>query len=113
MEQVKQIRFIDSHWLAGMTAWIYILSVIDGVLTIFWVLSDLAVEANPLMDHLITQDPVLFMVVKIALVALGVSLLWRFRARPLALFGIFACFLIYTTIFIHHLSALGRLFILS
>ena len=108
MEKVKSVRFIDSHWLAGMTAWIYILSVIDGVLTIFWVLSDLATEANPLMNHLITQDPVLFMVVKIALVTLGVTLLWRLRERPLALVGIFTCFLVYATIFIHHLTALGR-----
>ena len=112
MEQVKQVRFINSHWLAGMTAWIYILSVIDGVLTIFWVLSDLAEEANPLMDHLIMQDPVLFMLVKIVLVALGVTLLWRLRARPLALLGIFTCFGIYCSILIHHLGAVKH-FLLS
>ncbi len=95
-----------------MTAWIYVLSVIDGMLTIYWVLSDLAVEANPLMDHLLTKDPVLFMFVKIVLVALGVTLLWRQRNRPLALAGIFICFFIYSTIMVHHLSALGRFFIM-
>ena len=112
MEQVKQVRVIDFYWLARMTAWIYILSVIDGVLTIFWVLSKRATEANPLMNHLISQNPVLFMVVKIALVALGITLLWRFRERPLATWGIVACFLIYSTIFVHHLAALTRFFII-
>jgi hypothetical protein len=111
MEQVKTSKSIDSRWLAGMTAWIYILSVVDGVLTIFWVTSNLAEEANPLMDELIMRDPVLFMIVKIVLVSLGTTLLWRLRERPLAVAGIFGCFLIYCTIFIHHIGAAGRLLI--
>lgn len=111
MENVKSVRFVDSHWLIGMAVWIFILSVIDGMLTIFWVLSNRATEANPLMSHLIMQDPVLFLVVKNVLVALGVILLWRLRQRPLALVGIFACFLVYSTVLIHHLTAVGRFFV--
>ena len=98
--------------LAKMTALIYILSVVDGALTIFWVLSNLAEEANPLMDYLIRQAPVLFMLVKTTLVALGVTLLWRFRARTLALGGIVACFFIYAAIVAYHLNAIQHFFLM-
>ena len=49
-ESVSTVRF---QWLAGITAWVYILSVLDGIMTIIWVLGDFAEEANPLMGMLI------------------------------------------------------------
>ena len=105
-ESISTVRF---QWLAGITAWVYILSVLDGIMTIIWVLGDFAEEANPLMGMLIARDPVIFMAVKILLVSLGITLLWRLRARPLAVFGIFVCFIVYCSIMLHHLSAAGRI----
>ena len=96
-------------WLAEITAWVFILSVLDGIMTIFWVLGNFAEEANPLMDILIASNPVIFMVVKMLLVSLGIALLWRLRFRPLAVAGIFICFIVYCGIMIHHLSAAGRI----
>lgn len=72
-------------------------------------LSNLAEEANPLMNYLLTQGPVLFMLVKLVLVTFGSTLLWRYRHRGLAMVGIIACFSTYYAIFVHHLYAIGHL----
>ncbi|MBN2526482.1 MAG: hypothetical protein JXR76_08810, partial [Deltaproteobacteria bacterium] len=61
MECTNDFWIINRNVFSRMTAWIYLLSVIDGALTIYWVLSNLAEEANPLMNYLLTQGPVLFM----------------------------------------------------
>ena len=43
------------------------------------------------------------MLVKMSLVSLGVGLLWRQRARPLAIFGIALVFCAYATLLVHHM----------
>jgi hypothetical protein len=107
----RDSTYVSAHfpWLAEITAWVFILSVLDGILTIFWVLADFAEEANPLMNILIASNPVIFMMVKMVLVSLGIALLWRLRFKRLAVAGIFICFLVYCGIMIHHLSAAGRI----
>ena len=95
--------FINFRRLQAMTFWTYFLSIADGILTIFWTKSNLATEANPLMDQLLIYHPVLFMAVKIALVSLGITLLWRLRFHPLATLGIVLSFAVYCIIIIHHI----------
>ncbi|MBW1806789.1 MAG: hypothetical protein JRJ87_01255 [Deltaproteobacteria bacterium] len=102
-------------WLKGIVATTIILNVIDGILTIMWVFSGRATEANPLMSQLIEANPVLFISVKMALVFLGTILLWRLRQRALAVIGIFVAFMVYYAVLIYHLSEMnlhliGRLF---
>lgn len=46
-----------------------------------------ATEANPLMAVLLCRGPLQFVLVKHALVSLGLVLLWRLRTRPLARHG--------------------------
>ena len=94
-------------WLKGVVAAVIILNVIDGILTMVWVFSDQAVEANPLMSHLIEANSVLFISVKMALVFLGTFLLWRFRKRALAVVAIFMSFLIHYFILLYHLKAMN------
>lgn len=97
-------------WLEGVIAAVFILSVLDGVMTLIWVFTDHAREANPIMDYLIGLHPAVFMVVKTALVALGSLLLYRLRTNRLAVVGIFVAFIIYYAVVVGiHLSTAGFL----
>ena len=72
-----------------------ILNVLDTFLTIHWVSSNIAEEANPLMDYLIVISPWLFMTVKITLVALGTWLLFRYRESRVSWLALTHCLLVY------------------
>ena len=98
----KQFR-----WLKGIVATVIVLNLLDGILTMVWVLSERATEANPFMAPLIEAHPVLFIVVKMALVFLGTYLLWRLRKRALAVVAIFVAFLAYYAILLLHLRAMN------
>jgi len=95
------------RWLEGIVAAVFILNVMDGVLTIVWYMTGRAEEANPLMAGAIGLHPVVFILLKIALVALGSVLLWRYRHRAMAVVGIFIAFIAYYWVLIYHLSAMN------
>ena len=92
-------------WLGAIVWATLIFNVFDAILTLIWISSGQATEANPLMAVLIEEHPVLFIVVKFALVFLGSTLLWRYRKRPLSVIFIFVAFLIYYFIILYHLTA--------
>jgi len=58
-----------------------VLNVFDAVLTLIWVETGIATEANPLMAGALEGSPLGFMVIKMTLVALCVGLIWRLRDR--------------------------------
>ncbi len=95
------------HFVLAFT---FILNAIDGVLTVAWIVSGKAEEANPIMDHLLDVDPTVFMAVKLVLVALGSVLLWKLRHRRGAVISIFALFLIYYAVLVYHANALAEHF---
>ena len=97
------------RWLRGMVIALVMLNAIDGVLTIVWVETGRFTEANPLMDLLLTNDPVLFISVKMLLVCLGILLLWRCRDSGLAVISIFFCFTAYCYVLTFHFDAFNRL----
>ncbi len=94
-------------WLHGIIAVVLVLNAIDGVLTLYWIFSDMATEANPLMDTLIAFGPVPFIIVKMTIVFLGSFLLWRLRRHAWAVCAVFAAFLAYYFILLYHLSAMN------
>lgn len=107
----------DDHfrWLKGIIATIFLLNVLDGLLTVYWIFTGQAVEANPLMDNVLHISPGLFMAIKLGLVALGSILLWRLRSSPVAVMSIFGLFIIYYLLLLYHLqhmnlNLLGYLF---
>jgi hypothetical protein len=88
-----------------------LLNAADALFTMWWISTHQAVEANPLLADLAHGHPVGFVLVKTSLVSLGTLLLWRLRARPLAVISIFAAFLAYYFLLVYHLEALNpRLF---
>lgn len=92
-------------WLKGIVAAVLVLNLLDGALTIYWVAAGMAEEANPLLADLVTHSPVLFIMVKLALVCLGSYLLWIRRHHRMSVIAIFAVFILYYFILIYHLQA--------
>ena len=100
----KQFR-----WLHGIVKAIIVLNVLDAIFTLIWIQAGLADEANVLLQDLVSNHTILFMVVKLVLVSLGSFLLWRCRKQPLAVVGLFFVFLAYYYILLYHLSFLRLL----
>jgi hypothetical protein len=60
--------------------------------------------------YLLGVHPLFFMAVKMALAALGIALLWRYRHNSPAVVGIFAAFILYYIIVVSfHLNTAGAL----
>lgn len=91
------------HWLRSIVSAVLVLNLFDGLLTLVWVQLGVATEANVLLTDLLEGNAVTFMAAKLALVSLGVGLLWRLRARPLAVFGMLLAFMAYLSIAVYHL----------
>jgi hypothetical protein len=90
-------------------ATILVINLLDAALTLIWTLSGLAVEANPLMEQVLAHSPLQFMAVKLALVSLGLLLLWRLRWRRTARVAIFASALAYALLLTYHLNEVPQL----
>ena len=92
------------RWLHAIVKSVLVLNLIDAVLTLFWVRSGFADEANTLMDELVNGNALLFVLVKISLVGMGSWRLWRHRQSPFAVVGIFVAFMAYYVILLYHLQ---------
>ncbi len=96
-------------WLHGIVKSVLVLNLIDAVLTLLWVRAGLAREANTLVDELVNEHAVIFVVVKVGLVGMGSWLLWNRRESPAAVVAIFAAFVAYYGVFAHHVQYLSGL----
>lgn len=97
------------RWLHGIVKLVLVLNLVDAVLTLFWVGAGFAKEANPLLRDVLRDHPVAFAAAKLGLVGLGSLLLWWRRDRPLAVVAIFAAFLAYYVLLLHHVGFLSLL----
>ena len=66
-----------------------------------------AVEANPLMETALSGSPVLFVLAKMALVSLGILLLWRMRTHRFAAAAIVGSVVVYGAVVFYHLTGLA------
>jgi hypothetical protein len=94
---------------------VYILAIfilIDLTATLFWINNDLATEANPLMAFFLEISPLLFVIAKLGLSAVGIWILYYFRKTfKDAIFRILlALNLVYIAVFVYHLW--GAIFLL-
>ena len=98
------------NWVLVTAAMIIVLNLLDGMLTLGVVYAGAATEANPLMDQsMASWGAVGFMVVKCALVSLGVLLLWRLRSRKLAVGAIGALGVVYLLIIAYHVNSVDAI----
>lgn len=96
------------RWAACL---VIILNMMDAVWTLMFVQVGAADEGNPLMDQALSQGPVIFMIAKLALVSLSVTLLWRLRHRRSATVGLFSAAMTYIVICGYHVSHTGALLV--
>ena len=83
---------------------VVLLNLLDAVFTLLWVQLGVATEANVLLCGVLDSSAVGFMLVKLGLVSLGVTLLWRQRQRRLAVAGLVVCFAAYNVLLVYHLG---------
>jgi len=104
------VRWVGTHeqfsWLGSLLQIVIALNLIDAVLTIIWVHSGRATEANPLLAELVNNTPLLFVLVKMSLVVSASYLLWRHRRRASAVIGIFMVFGGYYALLLYHLQSM-------
>ena len=81
-----------------------VLNLLDAVFTLVWVEAGIAEEANLLLEGILSQSAIGFMTVKMALVSLGVLLLWRHRDRRLAVAGLVVACVAYHSLLVYHLG---------
>ena len=91
-------------WLQDIVKAVLVLNLLDALFTLVWVRAGLAREANPLIDQLVNEHAVRFVLVKLGLVGLGSWLLWRRRERPAAVIAIVAAFLAYYLVLLYHIQ---------
>lgn len=97
------------RWLHGIVKAVLVLNLMDALFTLVWVRAGLAREANPLMERLVNEHAVGFVLIKLGLVGLGSWLLWKRRERPAAVLGIVAVFLAYYLLLLYHLQYASHL----
>jgi len=91
------------QWLDGIVKAVIVLNLLDLIFTLYWVSAGWAEEANLLLQDMVNNQPVLFVLTKIALVSMGSFLLWKHRSHPFAVVGIFLIFLTYYFTLLVHL----------
>jgi len=92
------------RWLKGIVKWVLVLNLCDALFTLLWVRAGLAREANTLLDELVDEHAVAFVLTKLSLVSLGSWLLWQRRDRPLAVIAIFVAFTLYYLVLVYHVQ---------
>ena len=93
------------QWLYGIIKAFLILNLLDALLTIVWVQTGLAREGNPLMEPLVSNHAVLFILTKTALGSVVAWLLWEYRYRAYVVISTFSIFIAYYAVFLQHLRA--------
>ena len=100
-QYVGQLISIESHRTTlGLTI---VFNLIDAVLTLVWILTGHAIEANPLMAFALDLGPIIFMLTKITVVSLGLTILWIRRKRIWVRYAALAIFGIYSYVMMIHL----------
>lgn len=97
----------NNGWVQWVLGAVLVLNLLDAIFTLIAVKAGIAAEANPLMELLLSHSPVRFMVTKLALVSLGVWVLWRFRDRRTAVLGSLGALSVYGLILVHHINGIA------
>lgn len=90
---------------------LFLLNLLDAVLTLVWVTSGVAGEGNYLMAKLLEFGPMAFLGAKIAIGAFAAFVLLRWGNRKIARYGVAAALAVYVGVmaihFVTFLSAAG------
>jgi hypothetical protein len=94
--------------LFHQTFLLFALNFLDAVLTVYWVRNGFATEGNHLMATLLDIGDAPFLAVKIAIGAVTAVVLWRWRKKRLAKYGLTLALAVYIGLMgIHFLTGLS------
>ncbi|RMF99585.1 MAG: hypothetical protein D6735_15075 [Acidobacteria bacterium] len=85
-------------------ALLFILNLMDTLLTIFWIRQEIAPEANRLMGLLIEAGELKFLFVKLAIGLIASIILWRWEKLKLARYGLLLALTIYLFVIVIHFA---------
>ena len=74
---------------------VLLLNVFDAVLTSFVVSNAIAIEMNPLMGAILRYGIVPFILAKLGVILLSITVLWRYRNKKITQIGTGICLLVY------------------
>ena len=110
MNIIKAIKItlqkIDHYYWALVS--LVIMNFLDAVFTLYWVEAGLATELNPIMAEALYMGPWVFVLVKLGLVSLAISLLWIRRDNKIAQMLVPPLTLIYCCVVSVHLLFVGN-----
>ena len=94
---------------------VYVLTffiLVDLTATLYWIANELGHEANPVMQLFLNYSPLLFVIAKLGLSAVGIWILYFFRKRftKIIFKALLGLNLVYISVFVYHLW--GLLFLL-
>ena len=96
---------------------LFLLNLLDAILTIIWVRSGVATEGNQIMAHFLDMGDLQFLGIKIAMGTFAAVVLLRWGNRKLARYGVSVALAVYISVMgIHlmtYLSAVGYLSVLE
>ncbi len=99
--------------LSRQVFFLFTLNFLDAVFTLYWVRNGFASEGNQLMASLLDMGDIPFLFVKISVGAVAALVLWNWRDKKLAKFGLGTVLFIYVGLmgvhFFTGLSASGLL----
>jgi len=96
--------------LIHQTVLLFALNFFDAVLTIYWVRNGFATEGNQLMATLLDIGDMPFLAVKVAIGAVTAVVLWRWRKKRLAKYGLTVALAVYISLMgIHFLTGLSAM----
>lgn len=99
--------------VSGMTIVLFLLNLVDALLTIYWVRNGFATEGNALMASLLDMGNTPFLAVKMMIGATTAIVLWRWKNLRVAQYGLTVALAVYLGVMAVHLftglSAFGYL----
>jgi hypothetical protein len=97
---------VNKCWATTLILLTSVLNVVDGLMTLGWVLLTDATEFNPFMKPLIESNPVVFIIFKTVAVTCCLSVLWAHRQHWLSKIGMIMISVAYTAVVIYHTWAM-------
>ena len=91
--------------LGVAAAALLVLNLLDAMFTIGFIQLGAAEEANPLMALPMADGPLAFMLIKLSLVSLGVTLLWRLQRHRGAVIALCSGATVYAALVAYHISS--------
>tara|TARA_B100000131_G_C17932919_1_gene539112 strand:- start:184 stop:492 length:309 start_codon:yes stop_codon:yes gene_type:complete len=101
---------MESHKFKKILIWLLILNLFDLIMTLVFITSNEAREANPIMNQALEVGILPFGILKIFLVTAGVWLFWKNKNSIVSQYAAIFCLLAYIILSIYHLTGFYLVF---